>query len=136
MSNENKDILSIEDAARAAEEQAQEAQKEPDVGRYTHVFSTPFSHEGETYERLTFQWDTLTGKDSLAIERELRTNGITVVVAEYTPEYLASMAARACTYRDSEGRRKVGADTLQAMPLRDFRGICAQARRFLQRAES
>ena len=135
MSNK-KEILNAEDAALAAEAQALEAQSEPDLGSYTRTFATPFSYEGETYERLTFQWDALTGKDSLDIERDLRTKGITVVVAEYTPEYLAAMAARACTYRDSEGKRKVSMFTLQALPLRDFRAICAQARRFLQRAES
>lgn len=139
--NEKKDQMiadagTIEGAARLAAEQAQEANAQPDHGSYTHKFKTPFSYEGETYEELTFQWDGLTGKDSLDIERELRTRGITVVVAEYTPEYLAAMAAKACTYRDSEGKRKVSAFTLQAMPLRDYRAICANARRFLQRAES
>jgi len=134
--DENKDILNSEDAAQAAEAEAQAAMAEPDVGSYTHVFNTPFTYEGETYERLTFQWDGLTGKDSLDIERELRSKGITVVVAEYTPEYLTSMAARACTYRDAEGKRKVSMFTLQAMPLRDFRTICSRARRFLQRVES
>lgn len=131
---ENKEILSIEDAARAAEAQAKAAQSEPDVGSYTHTFVTPFSYEGETYEKLTFHWDSLAGKDSLEIERDLRSKGITVVVAEYTLEYLASMAARACTYRNADGKRTVSVFTLQALPLRDFRMICAQARRFLQRA--
>ena len=135
MMSENKDILSVEDAAKAAEAQALEAQKTPDMGSYTHTFTTPFSYEGETYECLTFQWDGLTGRDSLDMERELRSKGITVVVAEYTPEYLTAMAARACTYRDSEGRRKVSIFTLMAMPLRDFRTICTQARRFLQHVE-
>lgn len=134
--SENKDILTMEDAAKAAEAQAKAAKKEPDVGSYTHTLATPFTYEGETYEQLTFKWDALTGKDSLDIERDLRTKGITVVVAEYTPEYLASMAARACTYRNAEGKRTVSMFTLQALPLRDFRTICAQARRFLQRAGS
>lgn len=133
---ELKEICSREDAAKAAEKQAEQAQTGPDMGRYTHVFSVPFTYEGETYERLTFQWDDLTGKDSLDIERELRGHGVTVVVAEYTPEYLAALAARACTCRDSSGKRTVSMYTLQALPLRDFRAICAQARRFLQHAGS
>jgi len=140
MSEKNNQIVadasSIEGAARLAEEQANNATALPDYGSYTHEFRTPFSYEGETYKELTFQWDGLTGKDSLDIERELRARGITVVVAEYTPEYLTAMAAKACTYRDNEGKRKVSAFTLQAMPLRDFRAICSRARRFLQHAES
>ncbi|MBR2131393.1 MAG: hypothetical protein IJ955_02450 [Oscillospiraceae bacterium] len=134
--SEQKEILTMEDAVNAAEAQAEAAKKEPDAGSYTHVFAAPFSYEGETYEQLTFQWDSLTGKDSMDIERDLRMKGLTVVVAEYTPEYLTSMAARACTYRDSNGKRTVSMFTLQALPLRDFRAICGQARRFLQRAES
>ena len=134
--SDKKDILSIDDAALAAEAEALTARAEPDTGSYTHIFTTPFTHEGETYDQLTFRWDNLTGRDSLDIERELRSRGVTVVIAEYTPEYLTSMAARACTYRDSDGNRKVSTFTLQAMPIRDFRSICSQARRFLQRAES
>ena len=124
-----------ERAAAQAEKQLEEAKAAPDDGSYTHVFKKPFTYEGTTYESLTFDWEHLTGKDSLNIERELRLHGLTVVRAEYTPEYLISFAARACTYRDEAGKRKVSAFTIQAMPVRDFRAICAKARIFLQRAE-
>lgn len=41
------------------------------VGTYTHIFRTPFTWEGHTFEELTFDFASLTGGDSLAIENEL-----------------------------------------------------------------
>ena len=72
----------------------------------------------------------------MAIERELRGVNVTVVLAEFTPEYLAAMAARACTYRNTDGFRTVNTELLYALPLREFRQICSAARRFLLRSGS
>lgn len=134
--NEDKKITTVKDAAEQAEKLEETANTEEDIGTYTHVFKKPFTHEGRTYEKLTFYWDGLSGKDSVAIERELLGRGLTTVLAEFTPEYLAAMAARACTYRNDDGFRTVTADTLYAMPIREFRRICGAARSFLLRAGS
>lgn len=135
MTNE-KDTTTIERSAAQAEELEASARSEADSGTYTHVFKRPFTHEGVTYEQLTFNWESLSGKDSVAIERELRGINVTVVLAEFTPEYLAAMAARACTYRNADGFRTVNRDLLYALPLREFRQICNAARRFLLRSGS
>lgn len=134
--NEEKKATAFEDAAEQAEKLEKEAKAEADTGTYTHIFKKPFTHEGRTYEKLSFYWDGLSGKDSVAIERELLGRGLTTVIAEFTPEYLAAMAARACTYRNDDGFRTVTIDTLYAMPLREFRRICGAARSFLLRAGS
>ena len=124
-----------ETLAEAAEQiEADALEKEPDSERYTHYFKRPFTYQGRTVETLTFDWDTLSGRDSLASERELRTKNITLVIPAYTGEYLVGMAARACVDRTEEGKRFVGTDMIQAMPLGDFQQITKQARYFLIRA--
>ena len=59
-----------------------------------------------------------------------------MVVDTYTIEYLTAMAARACTDRDENGRRVVSSQTLEALPVRDFRTISNKIRSFLLRVES
>ena len=132
----DKEPTTLEKNAEQAEQAEAEALTEEDSGIYTHEFKRPFTYEGRTYEQLSFDWESLSGKDSVAIERELRGVNVTVVLAEFTPEYLTAMAARACTYRSEEDFHTVKAETLYALPLRDFRQICGAARRFLMRSES
>lgn len=126
----------LQDTAKQAEQLEKEAKAQKDIGTYTHVFQEPFTYQGETYEKLTFNWKSLSGKDSVAIERELLNRNLTTVIAEYTPEYLAAMAARACTYRNNDGFRTINIDALYELPLPEFRSICNAARRFLLRSGS
>jgi len=132
----DKTMENIKTAAEQAEEVEIQAQAEQDYGTYTHIFRRPFSFEGRTFERMTFDWGSLTGKDSTAVNRELRGRNVFVVVDTYTIEYLTAMAARACTDRDEMGRRVVSSQTLEALPVRDFRTISNKIRSFLLRAES
>jgi hypothetical protein len=134
--SEEKRTTTIQDTAEQAERLEKEAGEQTDVGSYTHVFEEPFTYEGTAYERLTFNWKTLSGKDSVSIQRELLNRNVTTVIEEFTPEYLAAMAARACTYRNADGFRMITTDALYALPLPDFRAICAAARRFLLRSGS
>lgn len=126
------EITDMAAAAEMIEKQAEAAGV--GTGAYTHIFRKPFSYEGRTHEELTFDWESLTGNDSLAIENEVVAKGKTLVVPAYTGEYLVGMAARACTERDERGKRVVGTDTIRAMPLGDFQKICNRARNFLLRA--
>ncbi|MCR2026887.1 hypothetical protein [Anaerotruncus colihominis] len=123
------------DMTEAAERLEQEAKRsDADHSSYTHVFQPSFIYEGRTYDTLTFNWDALTGKDSLAIEAEMMLKGKTLILPAYTGEYLVGMAARACTYRDDSGNRTVNTNTICALPLKDFQAICNRARNFLLRA--
>ena len=132
---DEKKATTFEDSAAQAERLEASARSEADSGTYTHTFKQPFTHEGVTYEHLTFDWESLSGKDSVAIERELRGINVTVVLAKgQVPS--AAMAARACTYRNADGFRTVNTDLLYALPLREFRQICSAARRFLLRSGS
>ncbi len=136
--NDNKTELTTtmkENAENAAKLEA-EVLSAPDKSVYTHEFKRPFTYNGKNYARLTFDWDGLTARDSLAVEKEMRNAGITLVVPAFTGEYLAGMAIRACTRRDEDGNRVIDGDALRAMPMRDFLAICNQARNFLLHAES
>ena len=64
--NDEKKTTTIEDTIEQAEQLEAEAQAEPNLGTYTHTFKRPFVYEGRTYEELTFNWEGLSGKDSVA----------------------------------------------------------------------
>ena len=103
------------------------------TGTYTHVFTKPFHWLGEDYERLTFDWESLTGKDCTQIDAETRRKraSASLEANDYPIAYLEGMAARACTERNGDGKRVIGADALEAMPAQDCLRICRQARVFL-----
>lgn len=94
---------------------------------YTHKFAKPFECEGKTYEELTFDWGSLTGEDSLAIENEMASLGKPLITPEFSGEFLIRMAARACT-------TKIGSDVLSKMPLCDYNKVRNNARSFLLRS--
>lgn len=52
----DKTMENIKTAAEQAEEVELQAQTEPDYGTYTHIFRRPFTFEGRTFERMTFDW--------------------------------------------------------------------------------
>lgn len=129
------DMKGVEEDAAAAEREAEAAKKEPDVGSYTHTFQKPFSWEGHTYDTLTFDWMALTGEDHLNLENKILLKGRTLIVPAYTGDFLAGMAARACTERDNDGKRVITDEAVSKLPIRDFQAITGKARRFLQRGE-
>lgn len=128
MSDEKKKQVSeLEEMAQDAETLEQKAKQETDITTYTHRFKEPFTWEGRTYEELTFDWGKLTGEDYMAVENEMLAHGKTLVTPEFTGDFLAGMAARACA-------NGLNVQTLKKMPLRDFRAILGRARSFLLRA--
>lgn len=105
---------------------AQQAAAESEF-TYTLKFKQPFEYEGNTYQELFFDWGKLTGTDGLAIEAELRSNGISVLAPALNGEYMVRMAAKACT-------SKIGYDVLKALPLYYFHRLQRAARSFLMSA--
>lgn len=93
-------------------------------GVYTHVFAEPWSYEGKVYDSITFDWNKLTGADSMAIEGEIQAMGKALITPEFSGDYLIRMAARS-----SEPR--IGIDVITAMPISDFNKIRSRARSFL-----
>jgi len=101
-----------------------QGQAENSTDTYTHIFKTPFAYMDNDYTSLRFDWASLTGHDSLAIEAELQAIGKPAIVPELSGEYLIRMAAKACT-------TEIGPDALQQMNLADYNKIRNRARSFL-----
>ena len=129
------DLAGVAEDAAEAGRVAEEAEKEPETGSYTHTFKKPFPWKGKTYETLTFDWTALDGGDHLEIESEILMKGRTLVSPAFTGDFLAGMAARACTERDEKGKRVIDGQALKKMSMTDFQVITRKARGFLLRAE-
>ena len=131
------DTPAVNGAEFAAAETAAKAE-EGNTSAYVHKLKKPFTFEGCTIEELSFDFDRLTGNDSLAIEDELQAMNKPVIVPTFSGQYLVRMAARACTttLTSPDGKsRRVGADVIQALPIGDYNRIRARARSFLLRSE-
>ncbi len=124
------------DPVQQAAELTRLEQNVADVCVYTHTLSQPRTFQGVTVEELTFDFSTLTGNDHLEIEDDLIRRGKTLVVPEFTGDFLCGMAVHACTLRDKNGVPMLHNADLRALPMRDFQAVCNAARRFLLRAES
>lgn len=84
---------------------------------------------------MTFNWTALSGRDHLEIENEILMKGRTLVSPAFTGDFLAGMAARACTERDEKGKRVIDGQAILELPMADFQAITRKARSFLLRAE-
>lgn len=104
-----------------------EKEAEDSADTFTYKFKKPLMYNGGVIEEITFDWDSLTGGDSLAIEDELQKVGKMAIVPEFSGEYLIRMAARASSPR-------VGADFFENMPMGAYNKIRSAARSFLLNA--
>lgn len=125
---ENKLNITDDEAIVMSEEEIEEEREKMGRGVYEHVFKKPFQWEGKIYGQLTFDFEKLTGRDTLAIERELAAKNIFTVVRSLNIEFQMRVAARACT-------EKIGTDALEAMPIRDFEAIMNRVRGFFAAAD-
>lgn len=95
---------------------------------YVHYFKKPFEYQGKSYDHLTFDFEKLTGKDSLSVEAELQAKGIMLMVPTFSGPYLIRIAARAC-------KEQIGSDALEQMRIADYSKIRSKARNFLLSSE-
>ena len=130
MSNEVNKNISVETESKT-ESTADTAINEEDLdlapALFTHTFKKPFTYEGKTYETMSFDFDSLNGKDVLAIMQEIRLRGISLAARTFDVEYQYRYAARCC-------KEKIGSDVIAALPARDFDRICGAVQRFLLRS--
>jgi hypothetical protein len=94
---------------------------------YEHVFDTPFEWEGKKYEKITFDFSSLTGSDTIAVEDEMAGEG-KYVFTTMDSKYLIKLAARA-------SNPSVGSDMLAKTQLKDFKKITGRMKSFLLAAE-
>ena len=105
-----------------------EADREKSTAR-TVKLKKPLEYEGRTYKELHFDFDRLTGRDSLEVENEIeRRTGGTVVVPAINVEYLTCISAKACD-------EPIGRDALLSLNLGDFNHIRNIARNFMLRSD-
>ena len=115
------------DEPRTEEEKAidailEEADNSRDV--FLLKLKKPFEWDGKTYEKLTFNWLRLTGRDSIEIEREMTLLGRGTATPEFTGEFQTRLACRACM----EG---LPYDGIMALPLPAYSAIQRNARNFM-----
>lgn len=127
------------EAELEAAEKAAEEYDELGLGGYVHRFRKPFTYMGNTYEKLTFDFERLTGKDMLSIGQELQLLRIQLSNPTLNLEFQTRVAVRACTERkespDGKERRVLDVTALQSMPAFDFHCITGMARNFLMSAD-
>lgn len=121
----------IDEEATVDEAELEIAEKEAEEGSdvYTYKFKKPVYHDGRQIDDMTFNWDKLTGRDSLAIDAEARSSGTLIAARAFSEFYLVRMAARA-------NDKKAGLDFFERLPLRAYNDITNSARGFLIRSES
>jgi len=105
----------------------EEAKRSKDT--YVHKFARPFEYNGKKYEQFDFDFGSLTGGDSLAVEDEMQREGKGVaIVAAFNSDYLIRIAARACL-------QPISYDAFKYMSLFDYNKIKDRARSFLLQSE-
>lgn len=119
--------MSENNAIDSKEFEEAKVQAKTAAGGYTHTFKKPFVYMEKEHTSLHFDFESLTGRDMINIEKEIAiTEGINVVVPVLSTPFLLAMAARACG---------LGVDVLQAMPISDANAIRTKARNFLLNSE-
>jgi hypothetical protein len=128
---EEKKTTNTTEAQAIDEKELEIAKEEAKEGKdtFVHMFKKPFEYNGQKYEQLEFDFGSLTGGDSLAVEDELQREGKgVVVVAAFNSHYLIRIAARACV-------QPISYDAFKYMTLYDYNKIRDRARSFLLRSE-
>ena len=104
---------------------AQAAAAEENAGVVVLELKKPLVYEGRTYERITLDLESLTGKDSMEVEEELmmRKKGA-VIYGALNNDYILGIAAKAC-------KEKLGTDAFLMMSLKDHNQLKNAVRNFL-----
>lgn len=100
------------------------AEVKTNIGTYTHFFKKPFDYMGKEIDEITFDFEKMTGGDSLKIENELRLKNHLVATKTFDAEYKVRFAARCST-------PAIGYDALGLMPFCDYEAIMKRVQTFL-----
>lgn len=89
----------------------------------------PVEWEGKTYASFSFDFDAITCKDSLKVEREMNALGISVMNQNgYSRDYLLRIAARCCNETNDAG-------VFEELGMKDSEKLIMRLRYFLTVAE-
>lgn len=129
MTNNERDVkMQNQDGEEIVLSEEEIEEERESSGYYKHVFKKPFEWEGKVYGSLAFDFESLTGRDTLAVERELAAKNIIPVVRSLSLPFQMLIAVRAST-------EPIGTDMLEALPIKDFEKIMNRVRIFFISAE-
>ena len=121
-----------EEELNAAQDDAEKEENESqnsDSGKRIVILRKSINVLGTEYKELHFDYNSLTGKDSLAVEEEIeRIYHATVITPALNLEYLIRISVRACT-------EPISRDDIVNMCLTDFNHIRSIARNFMLRSD-
>lgn len=86
------------------------------------TLSTTYTFEGKEYAELTFDFDSLTGRDVINAEKEARALGDNSPLPEFSKTYQAVLAAKAA---------KVPVDMIMSLNGKDFTRVTVLVQNFL-----
>jgi len=94
-------------------------------GSETVKLKKPLDYNGHVYTELHFNFNDLTGRDSMEVQQEMvqRKKGV-VIVGALNNDYIVGIAAKAC-------QEPIGIDAFMAMGLKDYNSITEITRNFL-----
>lgn len=120
----------MEELKTLEEMQSEEMPNEEVSGLYVHVLKKPVTEiRGDkkvVYKELRFDFASLTGKDMVAIDRELQSEGESVFMRAVHPVFLLKVCARAAG---------VSEDVIQSVTAKEYDKITGQARLFFLKTE-
>lgn len=118
-------MATTENKQDTVQETVQAAAAEENTGVVVLELKKPLEYEGRTYERLTLDLESLTGKDSIEVETELmmRKKGA-VIFGALNNDYILGIAGKAC-------QEKIGVDAFLRLGLKDFNRLVNAVRNFL-----
>lgn len=121
-----------EEELTAAQDDAEKEENEPqnnDSGKRIVILRKPINVLGTEYKELHFDYNSLTGKDSIAVEEEIeRIYHATVITPALNLEYLIRISVRACI-------EPISRDDIVNLNLSDFTHIRSMARNFMLRSD-
>lgn len=94
-------------------------------GVWTYHLRKPATYNGETYEELHFDFESLSGRKIMQITHELQRLGLGIITApEFNMDFQLRVAMHAC-------KEPVGSDFFDTLDGKDFIRIIGRARNFL-----
>lgn len=91
-------------------------------GKTEITLSKPFTWCGETYETVTLDFSSLTGRDMEAVDEQIGMNRMQGRIPAYSRLYQRLLCARACP---------IPSDGIEHLPIADYNAMVTAAQNFL-----
>lgn len=99
-----------------------EVMPEKEAGVFVLTLKKPFEYCNKKYEKMVFDFNSLTGKDIEAVEDEMAYEEKICIIPENSPTFCTKLAARAAG---------IGSDVVANLPAREFLKVKRETQVFL-----